>query len=194
MRLTTRRLTIAILIAGSIVAACSSAASPPAGASAPTAVRQSAAPPTAESSAMGPSTPASLAPGASPPASMLDTAWKLTSITETTPPFQAVIPVADETKYTIEFHPDGTFMVVADCNQFGVAYAVYRGDGQNNFPLEPGGGSISFLPRPSGLVNCPAGSLADRFVSALSNTSSVEIDGDQLTLTLTDQSKLQFSR
>ena len=174
MRLT-RRLTIAILIAASMLAACNAAASPSASSS-------------AQSSAV-----ASLVPGASPPANLVGKTWKLTGITETAPAFEGVVPDADRSKYTIEFQADGTFNAKADCNKIGGTYAVRRGDGDTSLPLEPGGGSISILLGASTLAACPPGSLADRFVIALGNTSSFGIESNQLTITLKDLGKLRFT-
>lgn len=159
------RHTFAILVAASMLAACNAAASPS----------------------------VSLAPGASPPAELLGKTWKLTAITETTPASQGLVPEADQSKYTIEFHADGTFDAAADCNRVSGTYALRRGDGRTDMPLEPGGGSIEILPGASTLAACPSGSLADRFVSGLGNTSSFNLEANQLTITLKDLGKLQFT-
>ena len=162
----TKRLTIANFIAMSMLAACNAAASP--------------------------SAVASLAGAASPPAELLGKTWKLTSITETTPAFQGVVPEADQSRYTIEFHADGTFNATADCNQVGGTYAVSRGDSRTDIPMEPGGGSISILPGASTLAACPPGSLADRFVIGLGRASSFGIESNELTINLGDGT-LKFS-
>jgi heat shock protein HslJ len=193
MRLTTA-CAMLILVAAPIVAGCSTSASTSNGSSAQASAGPTVAASGAPSTAAGPSAPASLTPGASPPATLLGTTWKLTQIRETTPPFQASVPEADRSKYTIEFHPDGTFTLTADCNQVSGGYAVYRGDGQNNLPLEESGGDMKFLPGPSTAVACASGSLSDLLISALRDTSGFNIDSDLLTITLTDDSKLQFSR
>ena len=136
---------------------------------------------------------ASLAPGASPPAELLGKTWKLTGITEKTPAFQGVVPEADQSKYTIRFLADGTFNAKADCNQIVGTYALYRGDGRTDVPLEPGAGGVSILAGPSTLAACPPGSLADLFVVGLGNLSSYTIAANQLTLTLEDLGTLQFT-
>ena len=135
---------------------------------------------------------ASLAPGASPPAELLGKTWKLTGVTEMTPAFQGVVPEADQSKYTIEFQADGTFNAKADCNQVAGTYEVHRG-GSEPGPPGPQGGSISILPGPSTLAACPPGSLADLFVIGLGNASSYAIEANQLTVTLRDGGKLQFT-
>jgi len=138
---------------------------------------------------------ASLAPGASPPAELLGKTWKLTGVTEMTPAFQGVVPEADQSKYTIEFQADGTFNAKADCNQVAGTYEVHRG-GSEPGPPGPQGGSISILPGPSTLAACPPGSLADLFVIGLGDLSTVgleDVEDGQITLTLIDGGKLQFT-
>ena len=131
-----------------------------------------------------PSGAASLPPGATPPAALLGKVWKLTAITETTPAFQGVVPEADQSRYTIEFRPDGTFNAKADCNQVSGTYEVHRGGDDPENPKFPvvGGGSGSILPGPSTLAACSPGSLADLFVLGLGNASGFAIADDQLTL------------
>jgi hypothetical protein len=159
------RLTFAVLVAVSMLAACNAGASPSA-------------------------TP--LSPGASPPAELVGKTWKLTGITATTPAFEGVVSEADQPRYTIEFRADGTFKATADCNDVVGTYAVRRGDGQPG-PLEPDGGSISILPGASTPAACASGSLGGLFTTGLGNTSSFGIHANQLTITLKDLGKLRFT-
>lgn len=109
-------------------------------------------------------------------------AWKLTAVTGTgtgsaIPP--GVIPVADQTRYTITFNDDGTFAAKADCNSVSGSYTT---DG-NRITIKPG---------PSTLVACPAGSLGDAFVAALGQAASYAVGSNVLTLTLNGGNSLTF--
>ena len=151
-------------------------------------------PPVVPSSAQS-SAVASAQPGASPPADLVGKVWKLTAITQLTPAFQGVVPAAEQSKYTIEFQADGTFAAKADCNQVAGTYELHRGGGEPG-PLEAGGGGLFILPGPSTLAACPAGSLADLFVIGLGDLSTVgleDVEDGQITLTLIDGGKLQFT-
>ena len=142
----------------------------------------------------------SLPPGAPPPVELLGKTWRLTGITAARPAFQGVVPEADQSKYTIQFRPDGTFTAKADCNEVAGTYEVHRGgadptaSGAENLPPGPGGGAMSILPGPSTLAACPPGSLADLFVIGLGNAGGYSIAGNQLTLGLGGQPyEIQFT-
>ena len=107
--------------------------------------------------------------------------WTLTAITQQTPAFQGVLAPDDQGKYTITFNDDSTFDAKADCNNVSGGYRT----GSN--------GSMTIQPGPSTLVACPPGSRGDAYVTALSLTTSYEIAGGTLSLTLRDGGKLQFS-
>lgn len=128
----------------------------------------------------------SLPPGPGVPAELLGKVWKLTGITETSPAFQTVVPEADQSKYTVEFHEDQTFSATADCNQVSGTFEVWRGgDNPDNPTLglpAPGGGHMAMLPGPSTLAACPSGSLADLFVLGLGNVSGYGTTDNTLTL------------
>jgi heat shock protein HslJ len=140
-------------------------------------------------SAPAPSADLTPAPSFSLPAELLGKTWKLTAITEETnllfPAFQAVVPKADQSKYTIEFQPDRTFHAKADCNQVSGTYEAHFGD-------EGGGGHMSILPASSPLAACPSGSLGGPFVTGLGNVSSFNIDAIQLRINLMGYGTLQF--
>ena len=143
--------------------------------------------------------PSSLPPGPGTPAELLGKVWKLTAITETAPAFQGVVPEADQSKYSVEFHADRTFSATADCNQVSGTYEIWRGgDNPDNPTLglpAPGGGHMAILPGPSTLAACPPGSLADLFVLGLGNASGYGTTDDQLTLEIGGDGigKLEFT-
>ena len=107
--------------------------------------------------------------------------WQLTSITETNPPFQGVVPLAEQTSYTVDFKPGGTLSAKADCNQVSGAYV----------PTSAGGLTITI--GPTTLVACQPGSMSQQFVQGLSQAASYVIANDLLTITLTGGGSLVFS-
>ncbi len=133
-----------------------------------------------------PSAAASAAPAASPAAvgspdpALLGKAWQLTSITEMRPASQSVVPDADQSRYTIEFKPDGSYAARADCNQ---VVGTYR---------TTAAGGMTITLGPSTMAACPEGSLADLYLVGLSNAASYAIASDVLTITLTDTGSLTF--
>jgi heat shock protein HslJ len=118
MRLT-RRLTIAMLIAVSILAACNGAASPSAGSSA-----SAAASPSAGSSLTG-------------------QPWALSAVTGKTPAFQADVPAYQQHDYTVTFNTDGTYSGTAACNQIAGTYTT-SGD---SLTITAGASSLAFCPQ-----------------------------------------------
>jgi heat shock protein HslJ len=106
--------------------------------------------------------------------------WQLTAITEKVPPFQGVVPAADQANYTIEFKSDGTFNAKADCNQTSGTYTT------------TGSGGLTIVPGPTTLVACPEGSLSSQYIAALGNSASYAIASSQLTITLTDGGTLVY--
>jgi heat shock protein HslJ len=107
--------------------------------------------------------------------------WTLTAVTAQTPAFQGVLAPADQLRYTITFNDDSTFDAKADCNMVSGGYRTGAD------------GSMSIQPGPTTLVACPPGSLGQAYTTALSLTTSYEIAGATLSLTLRDGGKLQFS-
>ena len=106
--------------------------------------------------------------------------WHLSAITEKTPAFQGVVPPADQSKYTITFKTDGTFIATADCNSASGTYTT------------SGSSGLTIVVGPSTRVYCPDGSFADLFVHALGNAASYAIANDALTITLKDGGTLTF--
>jgi heat shock protein HslJ len=106
--------------------------------------------------------------------------WQLTSITETAPAFQGVVPAADQANYTIEFKTGGTFDAKADCNMVGGSYT------------STSSGGLTIVPGPSTLVACGAASLGQQYVAGLSAATSYAIANSQLTITQTDGGTLVF--
>lgn len=119
-------------------------------------------------------------PAPSPGADLIGKTWHLTAITEKTPAFQGVVPLADQDKYTIDFIADGTFAARADCNQVAGTWTATSS------------GGLKLTIGPSTLVACATGSLSDLYVLGLSNAASYAIAGDALTITLRDEGTLVY--
>jgi heat shock protein HslJ len=109
----------------------------------------------------------------------------LATITTVNPPSQGVIPVADQSKYTITFLPNGTFSAQADCN-------VVNGSYQTENPAAASG-SMTIIPGPSTGAACPDGSYADLYVLALTRADTYAITNGQLSLALSDGGTLGFA-
>ena len=107
--------------------------------------------------------------------------WQLTAITEKSPAFAAVVPVAQQPNYTIVFNTGGTATIKADCNNVGGNWTAGSG------------GSLTITPGPSTLVACEPGSMGSQFVAGLGSTASYAVSGPTLTLTLKDGGTLGFT-
>jgi heat shock protein HslJ len=81
----------------------------------------------------------------------------------------ASVVAADPTRYTINFEPDGSAQIRADCNQVGGTYSVSG----SNLTIDLG---------PSTLASCPPDSQADQFLAGLGQVTSYSVDGDDLVL------------
>jgi heat shock protein HslJ len=88
--------------------------------------------------------------------------WSLTS-------FPGVGAIAEPGRYTVQFLPDGTVGVGADCNR---AAGVWTGSD----------GAIDITVTLSTLALCPEGSLGDPFVQALDAVTGYTLAGGSLTL------------
>ena len=119
--------------------------------------------------------------GAVEPTALVGPTWQLTAITEKVPAFQGVVPAEDQSKYTIAFADDGTFSSTVDCNQLAGSYTAGAD------------GSLSIVPGPMTMAMCPDGSLDGLYLVALGNAASFVVDGETLTITLTDGGTLQFA-
>jgi heat shock protein HslJ len=87
----------------------------------------------------------------------------------------------DPGNYTLEFRPDGTVAVQADCNRVAGGYNL----DENRLTIEPG---------PSTMAACPEGSLGDRFVLGLEAVQGILFHEGELILTLMyDSGTMRFS-
>src|SRR5918994_808912 len=97
--------------------------------------------------------------------------WQLQAITGQTPAFEGIVPLPEQSRYTIAFATDDTFTARADCNSLTGTYELERGD------------RITIAPGPSTLVACPDGSYGSLFAHALETVTTWAIAEDDLTLT-----------
>jgi heat shock protein HslJ len=97
--------------------------------------------------------------------------WKWISFTEEG---QDQLIVDDPFSYTIEFLPDGTLKIVADCNQAEGFYSL-----END--------QISLEILTTTVNTCPQGSLSDGFLRLLSDTAMIAAQGDYLYLDLLNE-------
>jgi heat shock protein HslJ len=117
----TRRLTIAMLIAVSMLAACNAAASPSGG-----------------------SSPSPASPSAG--SSLTGQPWALSAVTGKTPAFQGDVPAYQQPDYTITFNTDGTYAGTAACNQIAGTYKT-SGD---SLTIAAGASTLAFCPQVGG--------------------------------------------
>ena len=83
--------------------------------------------------------------------------------------------------YNLEFMPDGTLAIQADCNQVGGTYSL-------------DGSLISIQLGPSTMAACPEGSLGDQFVADLAAANAYFFDQGNLYIDLMyDSGTMQFS-
>ena len=94
--------------------------------------------------------------------------WQWTSMNESAPPAQSVVP--NPASYTITFNSDGTFSAKVDCNQVGGTYTA--SDGQ-----------LSIAPGPSTMAECGPESLYNIFLANLATADGYSLQGNNLTLT-----------
>jgi len=73
----------------------------------------------------------------------------------------------DPAKYTLEFLPDGTLNIQADCNVVGGEYTV-------------SGPSLSISTNLSTLAACPPDSLSEEFLENLRIAATFQFEGDDL--------------
>lgn len=125
------------------------------------------------------------APTPAPDAGLTAGPWWIVSVRLTDPPFQGVVPVDQQSKYTITFLPDGTFSAQADCN-------LVSGQYQTENPAAASG-SMTITPGPMTGAACPDGSYSDLYVIALSKADSYAITNGQLSLTLSDGGTLGYT-
>ena len=98
---------------------------------------------------------------------LLNTTWQWTSMTESMPASQSVVPNPEN--YTIEFKRDGTFNAKVDCNQVSGSY-------------ELDGDRLTLRLGPSTMAECGPDSLYNLYISNLAVVDGYEIDNDMLIL------------
>jgi len=108
----------------------------------------------------------------------------IVSISQSNPPFQGVVPEAEQSRYTITFLPDGTFSAQADCNVVNGTYQTENGAAAS--------GSLTIIPGASTGAACPDGSFADLYLLALTKADRYAIMDGQLAITLSDGGTLGF--
>ena len=96
--------------------------------------------------------------------------WKLQTLQQGS---SAVVPIAQPDRYTIEFRPDGTLAVKADCNNCSGTYTL------SGATLTVGANMACTL------VACPAASLDSAFLAVLSGAQTHGVKDDVLTITST---------
>ncbi len=123
-------------------------------------------------------TPEQAAGGATTlPVEMLDVEWQLHSVLESEPAAQSVIP--EPQKYTIQFTPEGTAAITADCNQVLGNYTVQ-------------GTSLSIEIGPTTLAFCGEESGDTLYLTALGAVTTYELREDGLALNVQDAARLQY--
>ena len=98
---------------------------------------------------------------------LLNTTWQWTSMTESLPAAQSVVPNPEN--YTIQFKNDGTFNAKVDCNQVSGSY-------------ELDGDRLTFRPGPSTMAECGPDSLYNLFLSNLAVVDGYAIEDGALIL------------
>ncbi len=93
--------------------------------------------------------------------------WQWTSMRETAPASQSVVP--NPANYTITFYNDGTFKSKVDCNQVSGTYTASNGQ-------------ISISLGPSTMAECGPESQYNIFLAKLATVDGYNLQGDQLTL------------
>ena len=102
---------------------------------------------------------------------LLNTTWQWTSLTESLPAAQSVVPHPEN--YTVVFNEDGTFNATVDCNQVSGSYELE-------------GNKLTIMPGPSTMAECGPDSLYDLFSGFFSQVTAYEMDGDTLILIVGD--------
>lgn len=103
------------------------------------------------------------------PDELLNTTWQWTAFEDSAE--QNDITVPDPSKYTLDFQPDGTIYIKADCNQ-----ATATVDIQN--------GSLNYTPGIMTLVACEPESLYDQYIAKLNDVATYVLEDGQLFLNL----------
>ncbi len=107
------------------------------------------------------------------------TSWAWTSLAETAPAAQSVVPTPE--KYTIFFEEDGTVNINADCNVVGGTYVI-----RNN-------GTLVIELGPSTMAFCGEESLDQQFLLLLGQVASGRFVGENLTLVTDAAATMQLT-
>lgn len=91
-----------------------------------------------------------------------------------------VVEADDPSRYTVRFEPDGTALIMLDCNSGSATYT------------QDEGGSLSFGPIISTRMACPEGSQANVFAQDLEKAVTYLMVGDQLAVSLVVDTGIMF--
>ncbi len=100
-----------------------------------------------------------------------DIIWQWTSLIETEPANQSVVPNPEN--YTITLRSDNTFSAQADCNMLGGSYQAE-------------GSFITLIPGPTTMAECGEESLYNQYLDLLGSVATFSMLGDQMVLGLQD--------
>jgi heat shock protein HslJ len=90
--------------------------------------------------------------------------------------------ISNPAGYTIQFNPDGTANILADCNRVNATYTA----GED--------GSLTIVPGASTRAFCPQGSLDQVFIGGLTNAMSYRLEGSSLIIEmLYEAGRLMFT-
>ncbi|MFN8472924.1 MAG: META domain-containing protein [Anaerolineae bacterium] len=122
--------------------------------------------------------PALAAPTAATGVTLTGPVWQWASVAEGTSGAATTVPTP--ASYTIQFNPDGTANIKADCNN---VIASYTAQGQ----------SLTITLGPSTMAYCGEASLDTQYLQLLSQAQSYTIDGSQLKLTTQNNAQMTFN-
>ena len=83
------------------------------------------------------------------------------------------------------FNTDATFSAKADCNNLTGGYTTPDATAAS--------GTLTIVPGPTSLVECPPGSFSGLYMDALGQAASYEFADNLLTITLVDGGTLQYN-
>jgi heat shock protein HslJ len=107
--------------------------------------------------------------------------WRLTSITDNDPPFEAVVSEGDQGLYTIVFDPGGTYVGNADCNAIAGTYELGRRD------------RITLTAGASTVIPCSNGSYGTLYAHAITTAATYDVGGGTLILRSRDGGALTYT-
>lgn len=134
---------------------------------------------TTTSGPSGPSTAATPMPAAPPP--LAGTRWRLVAL-QSMDDAQGTTRVADPSRYTLQFLPEGRLALRLDCNRGGGSWLGEAGASEG--PRGTLRGSLRFGAVALTRMACPADSLDMRVGRQLAYVRGFVLEGDRLTLSL----------